>query len=188
MEDPFGAVVLPITTARLTLRPMVPTDRQRYAAIFQDPGTCRYLYREPLADDEVETSLAERFHTVAREQGYGFELGIDLEGQLAGTISLFLRSVEHRRGEVGYTLHPSARGQGLAAEAVRAMCDVGFGQLELHRIEGRLDARNTASARVLTAAGFEREGHLRQNEWVKGEWTDEVIYGLLHETWAATRT
>ena len=50
----------------------------------------------------------------------------------------------------------------------------GFDGLGLHRIVGRLDARNTASARVLERLGMRREAHLRENEYVKGEWTDEA--------------
>ena len=30
-----------------------------------------------------------------------------------------------------------------------------------------------------------REAHLVENEWVKGEWTDEVVYALLAREWAA---
>jgi RimJ/RimL family protein N-acetyltransferase len=28
-----------------------------------------------------------------------------------------------------------------------------------------------------------REAHLVQNEWVKGEWTDEAVYALLADEW-----
>jgi RimJ/RimL family protein N-acetyltransferase len=28
-----------------------------------------------------------------------------------------------------------------------------------------------------------REAHLVENEWVKGEWTDEVIYAVLADEW-----
>ncbi|MCP2254937.1 hypothetical protein LY13_003709 [Prauserella aidingensis] len=44
---------------------------------------------------------------------------------------------------------------------------------------GRLDGRNAASARVLEKLGMRREAHLRENEYVKGEWTDEVVYAVL---------
>ena len=32
-----------------------------------------------------------------------------------------------------------------------------------------------------------REAHLVENEWVKGEWTDEVIYAVLAAEWARPR-
>jgi RimJ/RimL family protein N-acetyltransferase len=30
-----------------------------------------------------------------------------------------------------------------------------------------------------------REAHLRENEFVKGEWTDEAVYALLAREWRA---
>jgi RimJ/RimL family protein N-acetyltransferase len=32
-----------------------------------------------------------------------------------------------------------------------------------------------------------REAQLVENEWVKGEWTDEVVYGVLADEWARAR-
>lgn len=41
------------------------------------------------------------------------------------------------------------------------------------------DARNTASARLLERVGFTQEGLRRSNSWFKGEWTDDLLFGLL---------
>jgi RimJ/RimL family protein N-acetyltransferase len=62
---------------------------------------------------------------------------------------------------------------------------LGFEDLGLHRIFGRIDGRNTASARVLERLGMRREAHFIQNEIVKGEWTDEVVYALTEDEWPA---
>ena len=63
------------------------------------------------------------------------------------------------------------------------MLRLGFEELDLHRIVGRLDARNTASARVLERLGMRLEAHLRENEFVKGEWVSELIYAVLAGEW-----
>ncbi len=31
--------------------------------------------------------------------------------------------------------------------------------------------------------GMRQEGHLRESTWAKGEWTDDLLYGLLHYEW-----
>jgi RimJ/RimL family protein N-acetyltransferase len=67
----------------------------------------------------------------------------------------------------------------------RLLLRLGFEDLGLHRIAARCDARNTASARVMERAGLRREAHLVQSEFVKGEWTDELIYAILRSEWAA---
>jgi len=70
----------------------------------------------------------------------------------------------------------------------RLLLRLGFEGLVLHRIAGHLDARNTASARVLERAGLRREAHLVENEFIKGEWTDELIYAIRRSEWAARQS
>jgi RimJ/RimL family protein N-acetyltransferase len=69
-------------------------------------------------------------------------------------------------------------------EAAEAMLRIGFEQVGLHRIVGRIEARNEASARVLERLHMREEAHLIENEWVKGEWQSEIVYALLERKWA----
>ena len=102
---------------------------------------------------------------------------------MIGDLVLMWRSAEHRMGEIGYILHPDHQGQGFAAEAGEALLRLGFDGLGLHRVIGRCDARNRASARVLERLGMRREAHFVRNEIVKGEWTDELVYAMLEDEW-----
>jgi RimJ/RimL family protein N-acetyltransferase len=90
---------------------------------------------------------------------------------------------EHRQGEMGGSLHPQHHGKGLAVEVYRELLEIGFGQFSLHRIVGRCDARNVASIRALEKAGLVREAHFIENEFVKGEWTDEVVLAIRKAQW-----
>jgi RimJ/RimL family protein N-acetyltransferase len=65
------------------------------------------------------------------------------------------------------------------------MLGLGFGGLRLHRIVGRCDGRNLSSAQLMERLGMRREAHLVENEYVKGEWTDELIYAMLDREWQA---
>jgi aminoglycoside 6'-N-acetyltransferase len=40
---------------------------------------------------------------------------------------------------------------------------------------------------VLERLGMRLEGHLRESSWFKGEWTDDLLYGLLHHEWRPGR-
>jgi RimJ/RimL family protein N-acetyltransferase len=40
---------------------------------------------------------------------------------------------------------------------------------------------------VLEKLGMRREGHFVENEFVKGEWTDELAYAILVTEWRARR-
>jgi RimJ/RimL family protein N-acetyltransferase len=57
----------------------------------------------------------------------------------------------------------------------------------MHRITGRCDGRNRRSARVLERDGTRHEAHLVENEFVKGEWTDDLIYAILGREWESSR-
>jgi RimJ/RimL family protein N-acetyltransferase len=179
---------LPIVTPRLLLRPFTPDDFDDAYAFHARPDVVRYLYWEPPTAEEFRDLLARK----AQGQGFareGDRLNLAVVphdvGRVIGDVSLAWRSAAHRQGEIGFVLHPDQQGHGYAAEAARALLQIGFAGLGLHRIVGRLDARNTASARVLERLGMRREAHLVENEFVKGEWADELVYALLDREWAA---
>jgi len=50
---------------------------------------------------------------------------------------------------------------------------------------GRCDGRNLSSPRLMERLGMRREAHLVENEYVKGGWTDELIYAMLDREWQA---
>ena len=68
-------------------------------------------------------------------------------------------------------------------EALRALLDFGFGELDLNRIEADIDPRNSASARTLERLGFTKEGYLRERWIVGDEVSDTALYGLLRREW-----
>jgi RimJ/RimL family protein N-acetyltransferase len=177
----------PIATARLLLRPYAETDFAALCDLLGRPDVHRFLYEEPRSADEVRALIADRLGKVALS-AEGDLVSVVIARQEApetaiGTAMLNWVSAEHGTGEVGYLIHPDQAGRGYATEVTRALLDLGFGQSRLHRIVGRLDGRNTASHRVLTKAGMRTEAHLLENEWVKGEWTDEIVCALLRSEW-----
>jgi RimJ/RimL family protein N-acetyltransferase len=178
----------PIFTERLLLRPFAAEDLEALLGIHGDPGVARYLYWEARDRAQVSDVLADKVRmTALAHEGDVLSLAAVRADtrELVGDVSLVWVSERHRQGEVGYLLHPAQRGRGYATEAVRALLRLGFEELGLHRIVGRLDGRNVGSARVLERLGMRREAQLVENELVKGQWTDELVYALLDREWAA---
>jgi len=178
----------PIRTPRLTLRPYRADDFDALYDIQSRPEVTRYLLFGARNRDEVRKSLRERAAaTELDDEGGTLILAVVLPetGGVIGDVVLFWRSREHRLGEIGYIFHPDYGGQGYATEAAQVMLRLGFDELGLHRIIGRVDARNTASARVLERLGMRLEAHFIQNEIVKGEWTDEIVFAMLEDEWRA---
>jgi RimJ/RimL family protein N-acetyltransferase len=174
--------LLPIETARLRLRRLVPGDLAALHGIHSREDVTRWLYWGPRDEDDVRASLEAH---IARPSDEGVVLGIDLNGDLIGTANVAVG--EHRQGEVGFTLHPDHQGHGYATEAAEAILELAFGTYRLHRVHGRVEPRNTASVRVLERLGMRKEAHLVENEWVKGEWQSEAVYAILAREWRAAR-
>ena len=170
-------------TERLLLRPHRPDDLEAMLAYHSLAETARYLYRGPMTEQDVRARLADRMATTDRT----LAVVLPGTGALIGEIGVHVVAPEHRQGEIGYLVHPDHQGRGYATEAAAVLLGIGFGELDLHRIVGRIDARNAGSARVLEKLGMRREAHLVENEWVQGEWQSEVIYALLAREWAASR-
>ena len=174
---------LPIHTERLTLRDHTKDDLDQHHALFSDAAVVAYLYDAQLSRDEAADHLAKRLGSELPDEGAWLNVAVEHDGLVIGDVGLCLVSRTHRQCEIGYVFAPSASGQGFATEAASAMVSLAFDELNAHRVTGRLDARNDASARLLERVGMRKEGHLRENEWVKGEWTDELIYAITEDEW-----
>ncbi|HEY0415913.1 MAG TPA: GNAT family N-acetyltransferase [Gaiellaceae bacterium] len=175
----------PLETERLTLRPYVEDDFAEFAAIHADPAVARWLYNEPRvgAAARAHFELKLPLDRLAAEDAWmSCAVVVREGGALVGDLSLHWVSVEHRTAEVGFLFAPAHQGRGYATEAARAVVDWAFAA-GFHRVIGRAEARNVASARVLAKLGMRLEAHFVENEWVKGEWQSELVYAVLDREW-----
>jgi RimJ/RimL family protein N-acetyltransferase len=187
----YGDVVLrpdyPVLTERLSLRPLQPSDAAAVHAYQSREDVCRYIPYGPRSLDEVTARLhrADVTRSTLDEAGQAMVLAVVRRSDdvLVGDVMLAWASGEHRTGEIGYVLNPSYEGNGYATEAAAAALRLGFDGLGLHRIIARIDARNEASARLLHRLGMRQEAYLRENEWFKGGWSDEIDFAILESEW-----
>ena len=139
----------------------------------------------PYPREEGERSIRELMqeHPDTAGQWFQFAVGLRPAGQLIGDCAAKPDAEDPRQCEIGFTIATEYQGHGYATEAARLLVGYLFTARGKHRITANCDARNTASAAVLERLGMRREGHLRQSTWAKGEWTDDLLYGLLREEW-----
>jgi RimJ/RimL family protein N-acetyltransferase len=168
-----------VETGRLLLRRWEPDEFSQLHGLRSSEDVVRWLYDPPSTEEESRARLARRIGlTRFALTGDGIGFAVDRGGEVVGDASLSLTSAEHRQGEIGFIVHPDHQGHGYASEATRALVELGFGTFGLHRMVGRAEARNVASARVLEKAGMRLEAHLVENELVKGEWQSELVYAV----------
>nr|BFE49942.1 GNAT family protein [Saccharothrix mutabilis subsp. capreolus] len=176
----------PIRTERLTLRPFTPDDHADLHAYQSRPDVVRYLYGEARTPEETTDNLKLKMSvTWPEKEGEHVALAVVHEGRVIGETVLKYLSQAHRQGEIGYIFHPDHHGRGFATEASRAMLELGFVNLGLHRIVASCDANNDRSWQVMERLGMRREAHFRHNEIFKGAWGEELVYAILEDEWRA---
>jgi len=114
---------------------------------------------------------------------YQLAITLRVEERLIGNCGIRIETTDSRQANIGYEIAPGCWGEGYATEAARAMVAFGFGRLWLHRIWARCVAENVASYRVLEKGGMRREGYLREQKCMKGQWHDTLVYGILDHEW-----
>jgi len=176
----------PLETERLVLRPFEEGDLDAVYGMQSDVEVARWLYDEPRTLEETRLHLDRKMalKEFAAENDWLSAAVIERKsGLVVGDIALHWVSEKHKTGELGFIFDPAHHGRGYATEAARAFLAFAFEGMGFHRVIGRTEARNTASARVLEKLGMRREALLVENEWVKGEWQSELVYAILEHEW-----
>lgn len=182
-----------LTGSKVVLRRFAESDADAIVEGCTDPVSRRWLsglpdpYTRTVALDYIRTRENDHaggraVHWAAAPRGRD---GGEGTGGSAAIGSFSLMGIEAGHAEVGYWVHPAARGAGVASEAVQLMvrhaftaeADGGLGlrRLVLARAEG-----NDASAAVAERAGFRHCGVESLAEKLgDGSWADLHRYELL---------
>jgi len=173
-----------LTTNRLHLRQIQPTDAEALFAIRSDRAVMDFYGEEPHQSLEDTHALIQQIQDAYDRRG-AILWGITLKGEdtVIGTCTLFSFNLDFHYAETGYELHRAYWRQGIMGEAMPAILTYGFSELGLHRIEAATDPRNTPSKSLLLRLGFTYEGNLRQRFFFREQFLDAHYFGLLKDEW-----
>lgn len=168
-----------ITTARLTLRRILPSDLDDVFAYASDPAVPRYLLWYPHPDkDYTARYLREVDRRYKKAQFYDWAVTLTDSGKMIGTCGFTSFDIPNNSAEVGYVLSTPYWGQEIAPEALRAVITFGFEVLGLNRIEAHFMPDNHSSRRVLEKCMMLPEGVRREAMYVKGGYIDIETYAI----------
>ena len=178
------AAITEIQADRVTVRPVGSADLMDLLEVSGDDAVTRHLPYATWNSIEDGSAWLVRMQGLSAS-GTGQQLVIERHSdrKVIGTVLLFKFEESSSRVELGYVLGRAHWRQGLAREALHAVCDHAFRRLTIRRIEAEVNPENTASATLLQALGFEREGLLRKRWVAKGVAYDTNIYGRLAADW-----
>jgi RimJ/RimL family protein N-acetyltransferase len=171
---------------RVVLRRFDLADLAEFVAYRSSGQVARFQsWDAPYPHDHGERFIRQlmRQHPDTAGVWFQFAVGVRPAGHLIGDCAAIPHAEDPRQCEIGFTIAPGYQGHGYATEAAALLVGYLFAERGKHRVTASCDARNTASAAVLERLGMRQEGHLRENTWAKGEWTDDLLYGLLHYEW-----
>ena len=180
----FPGDVPVLSDGTVTLRPHRAQDAAGIIEQCTDPVSLRFTtvprpYGPRQAQDFLELirrEWDESSPTSARSWAIG--LG-EAPGPFAG--SIYYRPAGAGTAEVGYGLHPAARGRGLMARALNLVLDHAFAEDGIEVMHWRAVVGNWPSRRVAWRCGFRVEGTVRRICPMPGGAQDGWIGSLLRD-------
>ncbi|OIQ76734.1 putative ribosomal N-acetyltransferase YdaF [mine drainage metagenome] len=168
-----------LMTPRLILREFTLEDEPAVHAYASDEAVIRYTDWGPNTVEDTKEFFRETFESAALEPRASYMLAITLpQGPLVGGVRLGITSRADHAADFGYVIDAKYWGQGIATEATKRLVAFGFDELDLHRIYATCHPENIGSARVLEKSGFQLEGRLRDDKFVRGAWRDSLLYAI----------
>lgn len=171
-----------LETERLLLRPLTSDDSDRIEELAGDYDVAKstlnipHPYPKGSAVQFIESILtSEKNNKIAM-----FAITLKDTQLLIGLANLNL-AASYKRGELAYWVGKQYWGKGYGTEAVEALLEYGFNQLNLNRIFAASFTSNPGSWRVMEKIGLKYEGTLKQHVARFGNYYDLAYYGLLKD-------
>lgn len=167
------------------MREVQATDEEDIHEYASDPCVSRYDSWGPNTREMTHEVLARWLELQQRGPRDEINLAVELcaENKRIGSVRLHVTDSANRTAYIGYVINRRYWGQGYATEAARALLNLAFKDLDLHRVYATCDTRNIASWRVMEKLQMRRAAHFVRDVFQKGEWRDSYLYAILAEEW-----
>lgn len=168
------------------LRAVTVGDAPDLARMINDPLIARYISFPPVNEAIIREWIALEEEREGPRIYSWWSVELEEPAQLAGCAGLVLEPLP-QSAEIWYLLDQPYWGRGYGTEVARALIHHAFAERGLHRLWAQVAPENVASIRILESCGMRREGCMKRNLPVRGEWLDSYLYAMLREEWALTR-
>jgi len=144
-----------LKTKRLLLRKLQASDASEILFLRSDAVVNKYIRRDtPKHRADAQKFISTIIDRINKQNMYYWGIALQGADSIIGTICLWKFSADKKTAEVGYDLHPDAHGKGIMSEAMQAVLDYGFQQLQLNTIEAFTHKSNLSSRHLLVRNGF----------------------------------
>ena len=160
-----------LETRRLILRQMKVSDAE---------GMFNNWASDPEVTKKTVESWVNRYSDPAF---YNWAIELKDEGVVVGNISTVRMNESVESADIGYCMGKAWWGQGIMAEALKAVIDYLFAEVGLNRVAACHDKNNPNSGRVMDKAGMQVEGVLRASGKNQQGICDMVWHSILRSEW-----
>ena len=181
---------IPLESPRLLLRRFSPEDaRSMYENWASDPEVTKYLMWPTHTSTDVSKMVLDDWTNSYDKEDYYQWAIVPKDNDDAPIGSISIVGMKERVGSVhiGYCIGRKWWHQGITSEALAALIDFCFEELEANRVEARHDPKNPNSGAVMKKCGMTFEGTLRQSDHNNQGICDASYYGILRNEWNKKR-
>ena len=173
-----------LPTTRLILDDLTTADLCNIQAIARDPDFRKYVLIWLDTDEQIAAFLQHAIDEAAITEGrldYVLAARDRATREFLGLSFIEIDPAQRNTAEIGIVLLPAFCGNGYGSEILRAFLRFGFETLGMHRVYGKCDEQNLASARMMEKCGLVFEGTIREHVWLRDHWRSTRYYGMLAE-------
>ncbi|MEO8682424.1 MAG: GNAT family protein [Vicinamibacterales bacterium] len=179
---------LPVLTGlSFTLRELRLEDAPSLMAMLTSEDVARFISPPPSTIENLKGFIA----WTHREREAGNNAGFAVvPAGMTDAVGIFLvRSLESgfATGEWGFALGSQYWGTGVFEDAASLVLDFAFNVIGANRLEARACAANGRGNGALRKIGAVQEGILRRSFVRRGEYQDQVLWGILADDWRLRR-
>ena len=177
-----------LTGPRVVLREFRQEDISGIRSWVNDAETTRFMggtYLKPQTWEQTESWLSNILNGGAG--GVNLVIAERDKKRYLGQCALSFVDQTARHAELSLVLAPDSAGQGYGSEAVNALLDFAFHQMNLNRVYLRVCAANERAVRCYEKCGFRLEGRLREHAFLDGRYEDVLEMGILRSEYERGR-
>ena len=165
-----------IKTERLLLRQFIASDLENVYKGLSDPEITKYYGVSYKTLEDTKAQM--QFFVDLEKEGTGIWWAVcSLDNKtFYGAGGLNSLNKVHKKAEIGFWLLKEFWGQGIMTEVMPIICNYGFDNLELHRIEGIVETNNLTCKKAMKKLDFKLEGTMKDCEVKNGKFISLDIY------------
>lgn len=176
-----------LDTPRLILRKLTHEDLPLYyERLGSSADVTQYMLFQPHRDiSESAASIEKTLRRYEEGKGYRWAITAKRDGSIIGIIDLLSFDEARECCSFAYMLGKDFWGKGYGTEALTAVLDFGFRELEVWSIHADHFADNAASGAAMRKVGMRYVGTVREKYEKNGRKFDAPQYIMTREMWEA---